>query len=250
MLECNWKRKIAVTLVFIALAFLWIPVLPLHAIETQGVYSEVLGDIVTVYVEPEHTVVTINSVFTVNVSVANIPSDGLFSYEFQLSYNNTVLEGVNVTLPEGHFLEPEDPDFIFVVQCHVNQTLGKVILAVTLCSGSEPVKMGNGTLVSATFKAKSFGYSILSIPEQYLILDRPACGPYEDVDVVEGLVEVVSPDLNMDGNVDLEDLDLQKKAFRSNPGYPNWDPLADLNKDKVVNILDISLVAKDYGKTV
>lgn len=236
-------------LVFIALALLSIPVLPVYAIETQGVYTEVLGGNVTVYVKPEHNVVTINSVFTVNVNIANVPSDGLWSYRFQLFYNNTVLEGINVTLPVGHFLTPQQPDCIFVVYCSVNQTEGRVSVAVTLLA-PEPGKVGNGTLVSATFKAKSLGYSILSIPEPYLILGRPACGPYEHVDVVEGFVEVVSPDLNMDGKVDLGDLSLQKEAFGSNPKDSNWNILADLNKDNLVNILDISLVAKDYGKTV
>jgi len=232
--------------VFAALTLLLISVLPVSVVE-ESVHREVLGDIVTVYVEPKRNVVTINSFFTVNVNIANVPSDGLWSYEFQLFYNNTVLEGINVTLPEGHFLEPEQPDFIFVVQCHVNQTRGKVYLAVTLL-GSEPEKVGNGTLVSATFKAKSLGSSTLSIPQPYPILSRPACGPYEHVDVVEGFVEVVSPDLNMDGEVDLEDLNLQKEAFGSYLGKPNWNITADLNKDNVVNILDISLVAKDYGK--
>lgn len=234
---------------FIILALLSIPVLPAYAIETQGVCGKVLEGNVAVYVRPEHNVVTINSVFTVNVNIADVPFDGLWSYQFQLFYNNTVLEGMNVTLPEGHFLEPEQPDFIFVVQCHVNQTGGKVYLAVTLLA-PELGKVGNGTLVSAIFKAKSLGHSILRIPEQYLILGRPACGPYEPVDVVEGVVQVVSPDLNMDGKVDLEDLNLQKKAFGSYLGKSDWNITADLNKDDVVNILDISLVAKDYGKTV
>jgi len=234
---------------FMTLALLSIPVLPAYAIETQRVYSKVLEGNVTVYVKPEHNVVTINSVFTVNVNIANVPSDGLWSYEFQLFYNNTVLEGINVTLPEGHFLEPEQPDFIFVVQCYVNQTSGKIILAVTLLA-PELEKVGNGTLVSAAFKATSLGHSTLSLPEQYLILGRPACGPYEPVDVVEGFVQVVSPDLNIDGKVDLEDLNLQKEAFGTYHGDPNWNMIADLNKDDVVNILDISLVAKDYGKAV
>lgn len=234
-------------LVFIALTLLSIPVLSLYTIETQSVYTEVLRDNITVYVEPKRNVVVVDSVFTVNVSIANVPQDGLHSYQFELTYNNTVLEGISVTLPEGHFLTPENPDHIFVAECRVIQIEGSVRVAVTFIA-PEPEKVGNGTLVTITFKAKSPGNSTLSIP--YPILVPPSSHRYENVDVVEGFVEVVSPDLNMDGRVDLTDLNLQKEAFRSHPGHPNWDPIADLNKDNWVNILDLSMVAKDYGKTV
>ena len=38
-------------------------------------------------------------------------------------------------------------------------------------------------------------------------------------------------------------------AFGSHPEDPNWNIVADLNKDNIVSILDISIVALDYGKT-
>jgi hypothetical protein len=37
-------------------------------------------------------------------------------------------------------------------------------------------------------------------------------------------------------------------AFSSYPGHPRWNLKADLNNDNVVNAIDISLVAKDFGK--
>jgi hypothetical protein len=238
--------------VFVAFISLMISVLPLSGV-VVSVYTEVSGDIVTVHVEPKCSVVVIESVFLINVSIANVPSDGgemgLHSYQFELTYSNTVLEGINVTLPEGHFLTPEYAENIFVVECRVNQTEGSVHLAVTLlyAVSVEPGKAGNGTLVTIAFKAKSVGNSSLSVINP--ILASPYSQLYE-CEVVNGYVIVVSPDLNMDGKVDLEDLNLQKEAFGSNPKDSNWNIIADLNKDNVVNILDISLVAKDYGKTV
>jgi len=134
------------------------------------------GSAITVFVQPGTKVVVVGAVFTVDICIENVPANGLFSYQLTLSYNNTVLEGMNVTLPEGHFLEPEEPDLIFVVQCHVNQTRGKVYLTVTLL-GAPPVKMGNGTLATVTFRANLTGNSILDIldiPWDKLILSPQA----------------------------------------------------------------------------
>jgi hypothetical protein len=38
-------------------------------------------------------------------------------------------------------------------------------------------------------------------------------------------------------------------VFGSNPDDPNWNAVADLNKDGTVNILDIFAVAWDFEKT-
>jgi hypothetical protein len=56
-------------------------------------------------------------------------------------------------------------------------------------------------------------------------------------------------DLNRDLSVNILDMSIVARAFRSRPGEPSWNPTADLNKDNVANILDISLVARDYGRT-
>jgi len=209
-------------------------------------FEALAGDNITVFVQPESNVVVLDAVVTVNVSITNVPSDGLWSYAFRLFYSNTVLEGINVTLPEDHFLTPEQPGNIFVVECRVNQTEGKVAVAVTLL-GDEPGKVGNGTLVVITFKAKSAGRSTLSIP--YPILVPPYSYQYQDVDVLDGLVEVVSPDLNSDGEANTDDLILQATAFGSRPEDSRWNPIADVNKDDVINIIDVALIARNYGKT-
>lgn len=57
-------------------------------------------------------------------------------------------------------------------------------------------------------------------------------------------------DLNKDGIVNILDISIVARAYGCKPKDPNWNEVADLNKDGVINILDISLIARDYGKTV
>jgi hypothetical protein len=72
-----------------------------------------------------------------------------------------------------------------------------------------------------------------------------------------GVVEGNPCDLNNDGNVDICDLFKVAKAHGSHgpdipnqgdPSSENWNAIADLNKDMWVNIEDIFMVARDFGK--
>jgi hypothetical protein len=57
-------------------------------------------------------------------------------------------------------------------------------------------------------------------------------------------------DLNVDEKVDIEDITIVAIAFGSRAGDQKYNELADLDQNGEVNIIDISMVAKDYGKTV
>jgi len=62
-------------------------------------------------------------------------------------------------------------------------------------------------------------------------------------------------DLNGDGKTDMKDVAIVAKAFGSQPGYPNWNPIADITgpeylvPDGKVDMRDVSLVAKHFGET-
>lgn len=62
--------------------------------------------------------------------------------------------------------------------------------------------------------------------------------------------EACSTDIDGNGVIDIVDISLVAKAWNSSPGHPRWDPRCDIDENGVVNILDIALVARDYGKTV
>jgi hypothetical protein len=57
-------------------------------------------------------------------------------------------------------------------------------------------------------------------------------------------------DLNKDGLVNIIDVAIVARAFGSKPEDPNWNPIADLNGDTVINIIDVATVAREFGKTV
>lgn len=51
-------------------------------------------------------------------------------------------------------------------------------------------------------------------------------------------------DLNEDGSVGCDDLAIVKASFGKRVGQPGFDPRADVNGDGVVNVLDLSIVAR------
>jgi len=53
-----------------------------------------------------------------------------------------------------------------------------------------------------------------------------------------------------DRKISIQDLFIVAKAFGSHPRHPKWNPNADLNTDKKINIRDLKLVSDEYGKTI
>jgi len=203
-----------------------------------------------IYVEPENSVAVAYATFKVNVSIADVPDPGVFSYEFKLYYNNTLLNATKAEIPPDHWLKPSlKPTYIFIVDPGtINQSQGYVSFAVTLLA-PEPGKTGNGTLATVTFRAQETGGSNLTILSPILV--PPACGPWmpEEYDVFGGFVEVTLPDLNNDRKVDVSDLAIIAKAFGSYPNHKRWNPICDVNRDSEINIIDMVVTAKSFGKT-
>ncbi len=56
-------------------------------------------------------------------------------------------------------------------------------------------------------------------------------------------------DLNGSGKVDMADIAIVATAFGSYPGHSRWNPVADVNKDHIINLWDIALIAQRFGKT-
>ncbi len=65
----------------------------------------------------------------------------------------------------------------------------------------------------------------------------------------EAEIPLFPTDLNRDGKVDSQDLEILTTVFWSRSGDPNWNIAADLDRNGRIDIVDIAMVAKNYGRT-
>ena len=57
-------------------------------------------------------------------------------------------------------------------------------------------------------------------------------------------------DVNRDGIVDTLDIITVAEAFGSSPSDPNWNLMTDLVEDAVIDVLDLTFLTKNFGETV
>ncbi len=151
---------------------------------TKTVYVGILPPAGTaVYVSPSFINAVVNQTFDLNVDIANVTN--LWGYEFKLFYRRNVVNCLNVTLPPGHFLEPQNPNNLFVVRLEFNNeynsTHGRIWVAVTLLA-PEPPKSGSGVLVTLRFHAVAVGESQLSLIGTKLANDKAEPIPHVALD--------------------------------------------------------------------
>jgi hypothetical protein len=121
----------------------------------------------TVSVSPSSVTVPVGQNFTISVTVSGV-SD-LYGWEFQMGWNSTLLDAVNVS--EGSFLKAGGSTFFTYT---VNATAGNMIVDCTL-TGSIPGVSGDGTLATITFYTKSVGECPLNLHDVTLLnsLEQP-----------------------------------------------------------------------------
>jgi len=187
-----------------------------------------------------------NQVFNLNINVANVAN--LYTFEFTLQYNTTLLDAQEITIPSF-------PNRTYKVSKKmIDDIQGNVTLRIE--SISPPLQANEGLeLASITFQVThnttwprpsiesyfSFGFT-------ELITDTGVTVPH---DKIGGLYRYrpIPGDMNSDGKVTIIDLAIVARAYGTRPGDPYWNELADLNNDKIINILDLIPVARNYGRT-
>ena len=178
--------------------------------------------------------------FTLEISAKDIYN--LAGWQFDMAYDPTVLEAIEVN--EGDFLKTGG-GATFFQRGTIDNRLGK-IRGLSAARLSEDGVSGTGTLLSVTFTAKAAGQTQLRLDNFQLaaITGKPIdVGPHEIVITVGG--EQATGDVNRDGEVSILDLVLVARNFgKSVPTNSE----VDLNGDGVINVLDLILVAQNMGE--
>jgi len=105
-----------------------------------------------IYVNPKENrfsteTTVVGDAFTVNISTSGWEDPGLYSYEFKLGYDNTMLNATEAVYPAGHFLSGSN----FEVPPDIDREKGHVLFGVTFL-GDVPGSTGSGVLATVTFQ--------------------------------------------------------------------------------------------------
>ena len=182
------------------------------------------------------TPIHLGDTFTLDIRAENV-SD-LAGWQFDIAFDPAALEAIDVS--EGDFLKT-DGGTTFFQSGSIDNAAGKIIGLSAARLSTQGVN-GTGVLLQVRFKAKSAGETQLALQKFQFgssTGDNISAGPHEiHIVVEEGLP---TGDVNRDGVVSILDLILvaQQLGKRVSAGSP-----VDVNGDGVVSILDLIRVAQ------
>ncbi len=185
------------------------------------------------------TPVHIGDTFTFDVRAENV-SD-LAGWQFDIAFDPAILEAVDVS--EGDFLK-SGGESTFFQGGRIDNASGKITGLSTARLGNHGVS-GSGTVLQMRFKAKSEG-------ETRIALQNFLFGSITEESINAAPLEIritvqerlLTGDVNRDGVVNI--LDLIRVARQLGQRVAADSPV-DVNGDGIVNIFDLTLVAQGIG---
>ena len=184
--------------------------------------------------------IRVGDTFTLQVNAEKVTD--LAGWQFDLTFNPDVLEAVEVN--EGNFLK-SGGQTTFFQSGTIDNTVGKIVgLSSALISKNGVT--GTGTLLSVRFSAKAEGNSQLALHNFQLGSTTGEVIPAGVHDLTITVESKPAWDVNADGQVSILDLILIAQDF-GEPASPN--SRTDVNRDGVVSILDLILVAQHMGES-
>ena len=185
------------------------------------------------------TPVHIGDTFIFDVRAENV-SD-LAGWQFDLAFDPTILEAIDVN--EGNFLK-SGGESTFFQGGRINNASGKITGLSAALLGDRGVS-GSGTVLQVRFKAKSEG-------ETRIALQNFLFGSITEESIDAAPLEIritvqerlLTGDVNRDGVVNI--LDLIRVARQLGQRVAADSPV-DVNGDGIVNIFDLTLVAQGIG---
>jgi hypothetical protein len=132
------------------------------------------------------------------------------------------------------------------------ETFNVTAYANATAIATQTVALSNASSTVAMFNWNTSGYS----KANYTISAYawPVAGETQTQDnnltsLVPVLVAMQGDIQSLIGKVDMRDIAFIARAFGAKPGYPLWDPNADLNDDDKIDMKDIAVAAKNFGRT-
>ena len=123
---------------------------------------------------------------------------------------------------------------------------------LTLLLGNNAGVTGDGDLFCVTVKPAAMGSAKVSLAEaEFASYDGDGESFVQVVfgtASVETVIDYSIYDANRDGVVNLLDITRAQRAYGTSAGDANWNARADGNKDGVVDISDLILIANNYRK--
>ena len=182
------------------------------------------------------TPIHIGDTFTLDILAEDVFD--MAGWQFDITFDPTVLEAISVT--EGNFLKT-DGGSTFFHGGSIDNAAGKIIGLNAARLSAQGVN-GTGTLLQVRFTAKSAGETEVALHKfQFgsVTGDSIPAGPHQIRIVVEE--QLATGDVNRDGVVSILDLILvaQQLGKRVSAGSP-----VDVNRDGIVSILDLILVSQ------
>ena len=185
------------------------------------------------------TPIHINDTFTFDVRAENV-SD-LAGWQFDIAFDPSILEAVDVS--EGDFLK-SGGESTFFQGGRIDNASGRITGLSTARLGNHGVS-GSGTVLQMRFKAKSEGETRIAL-QNFLFgsitEESINAAPLEIHFTVEEWL--LTGDVNRDGIVNI--LDLIRVARQLGQRVAADSPV-DVNGDGIVNIFDLTLVAQGIG---
>ena len=187
-----------------------------------------------------NVVINTGDIFTLDLYAEDVTD--LVEWQFDIAFDPLLLEAIEVS--KGYFLESEGGATLFQTGTIDNKS-GKITsLSEAKLNGNSV--SGTGLLLSVTFAAKAGGKTQLAL-RNFRFDDSfgrviPA-GPLKVTLVLKGMLIW---DVNEDGRVNILDLILIAQDFGKTASL---DSRTDVNGDGNINILDLILVAQHFGES-
>ncbi len=182
------------------------------------------------------TPIHIGDTFDVDIRAENVTD--LAGWQFDIDFNPEILQAVEVS--EGDFLK-SDGGATFFRRGGIDNTNGKItgFSAARITSGGAS---GSGSVLQVRFKAKSDGETKMALQNFLFGSVTEESIPATPLEIHITVEErLLTGDVNRDGVVNI--LDLIRVAQQLGKSIPP-NSSADVNGDGVVNILDLTLVAQ------